>query len=57
MTDAKKEEKSVRVAVALARAVALSDELQATVLELADTLRHSGITVDCDESPAEEVGE
>lgn len=36
------EDKSVRVAVALSRAVALSEELQATVLELASTLRSSG---------------
>lgn len=40
--DDENEEKAVRVAVAISRAVALSEELQATVLELADTLRHSG---------------
>lgn len=38
------EEKAVRVAVALTRAVALSEELQSTVLELATTLRSSGTT-------------
>lgn len=43
MTDKHGGDKTVRVAVALSRAVALSEELQATVMELAETLRSSGI--------------
>jgi hypothetical protein len=44
--DQEHEDKAVRVAVALSRAVALSDELQATVLELAETLRQSDSSID-----------
>lgn len=54
MSEDDQEDKSVRVAVALARAVALSDELQTTVLELAETLRHSGVSVDLPPSGEDE---